>query len=465
MAASKGQIVAALRKYRRDPVLFARKVLHLDPTPQQQEFMNEIAFPGAKVCVRSGHGTGKSTALAATGIWFVSTHRDALVPCTAPTAHQLEDVLWREYRRLIGNMNAYWRDQFIVNADRITRKNSNCLIVARTARKENPDALQGFHAPNILFEIDEAAGVPDGIFEVAQGALSTPSARVAMAANPTRLTGYFHRAFNGSRALWKCLQFSCLESSLVDPSYPRDIAAEYGEDSDMYRVRVLGDFPKGGLFNLISLDLVDAAMSRIESPSYESTAPRIIGVDPAWLGSDRSAAVLRQGMSARILFRERGLNTDRLAQLIAHRAESIDPDAIFVDQTGVGAGVYDQLAKTGLNVFGIAFSQSPVEPERFVNKRAEMWWKMREWMERGPVLEANQELRTDLIAPEYFTTDAGKIQLESKKDMRKRGLASPDLGDALALTFAMNVNARHERQFVMEPSEQYSPYEWMKRRE
>ncbi|MCC8108769.1 MAG: hypothetical protein LIQ30_06925 [Planctomycetes bacterium] len=464
MPTPKQEILAALREYRRDPGLFARKVLRLEPTAQQQEFLAALATPGAKVAVRSGHGTGKSTALAVAGLWFISTHRDALVPCTAPTAHQLEDVLWREYRALVGRMNGYWRDQFVVTADKITRKNSNCLIVARTARKDNPDALQGFHAANILFEIDEAAGVPDGIFEVARGALSTPSARVAMAANPTRLSGYFHRAFHLSRAVWTRLRFSCLDSPLVDPGYAADIAAEYGVDSDMYRVRVLGDFPKAGLWNLISQDLVDAAMNRSEAPAFDSHAPRIMGIDPAWLGSDRSGGVLRQGLSARILFRHRGLDTVRLTELVARKAEDENPDAIFVDQTGVGAGVFDQLLRTGLPVIGVSFSQSPLAADRFVNKRAEMWWSLREWLERGPVLQEDADLRTDLTAPEYFTTDCGKIQLESKEAMRKRGLASPDLGDALALTFAMPVQARHGGFVLQQSAADYSPYEWMTRR-
>lgn len=462
-ANDKKKLASLIAEYRADPILYCRRVLRMEPTAQQQEYLNAIKEPGAHVAIRSGHGTGKSTALAASGLWFASTHKDALVPCTAPTAHQLQDVLWREYRRLIGCMNDWWREQFVVKNDSITLKGSTGMIVARTARPENPDALQGFHAQNILFIVEEGSGVVEAVFEVARGALSTPSARVALAGNPTRLSGYFHNAFHGARDTWARLQFSCLDSPLVDPSYPEEIAGEYGEDSDMYRVRVLGDFPKSGLFNLISLELVEAAMTKQMAMGSQDYAPKILGLDPAWLGADRSAAVLRQGMSARVLFTVRGADTVKLSQLVSRKAEELEPDAIFIDQTGVGAGVVDQLRRTRHPVNGVAFSQTPLEGERFANRRAEMWWRLREWLEQGPSLERNNDLRDDLVAPEYFTTDGGKIQLESKDSMRKRGIASPDLGDALALTFAMPVYPKRHNTSASVQRREHDPYAWMKR--
>lgn len=447
-----------------EPALFAEQALNISPTGQQREFLQALARPGARVAVRSGHGTGKSTALAIAALWFFCTRKDALVPCTAPTAHQLQDVLWRELRRLIAGMDEETRKRFQVTADRIQMKGSAGMIVARTARPENPDALQGFHAPEILFIIDEAAGVNDTIFEVARGALSTPSARVALTGNPTRLSGYFHNAFHMARNSWTRLCFSCLESPLVAPEYAAEIAAEYGEDSDMYRVRVLGEFPTTGMFNLISLELVDKAMPRKVPVNYMNDAPLVIGVDPAWLGGDRSAAMVRQGMSARLLFVVRGVDTAQLAELVARRSAPLDPDAIFVDQTGVGAGVVDQLKRTAFPVTGVSFAQRPLEPDRFVNRRAEMWWRLKEWLEQGPVLEASGDLRDDLVAPEYLMTSAGKVQLEAKESMRGRGLASPDLGDALALTFAMPVYPRQRNPPPEPGAERYNAYDWMERK-
>ncbi len=211
----------ALRACYDSPADFARVMFGLTPTDQQWSFLDAIAQPGSRVGVRSGHGTGKSTALAMAAIWFLSTRRDALIPCTAPTAHQLQDVLWREIRRLIALMDEDIQKHYLISSDRITLKGSAGMVVARTARPEKPDALQGFHAPEILFIIDEAAGVADAVFEVARGALSTPNARVAMAANPTRLNGYFYSAFHAARDSWTRLQFSCLDSPLVGPEYAK----------------------------------------------------------------------------------------------------------------------------------------------------------------------------------------------------------------------------------------------------
>lgn len=449
-----------------DPVRFAREVLRLEPTPHQAEFFAALAAPGARVAVRSGHGTGKSTALAAAALWFLATRPDALVPCTAPTGHQLQDVLWREMRRLISRMDEEARRQFQVTSDRIQRKDGAGMIVARTSRPENPDALQGFHAPEILFVIDEAAGVGDTVFEVARGALSTPSARVALTGNPTRLSGYFHNAFHGARDSWTRLRFSCLDSPLVTPEYARDIADEYGEDSDMYRVRVLGDFPHSGMFNLIPLSLVEEAMAKALPPGAADAAPLIFGVDPAWRGTDRSAVVARRGVAAEILFTTRGADTVRLVEMVARRAMEMEPDAIFIDQTGVGAGVFDQLSRSrhGQGVHGVSFAHSPSEPDRFLNRRAELWWRVRDWLEQGASLEDSADWRDDLTAPEYFLTGTGKIQLESKEGMRRRGLASPDLGDALALTFAMPVLPKSRFEFETVPaSELCDPYAWMQR--
>ncbi len=444
------------------PDAFARQILDLTPTGQQAEFFRALAEPGARVAVRSGHGTGKSTALAIAALWFLATRRDALVPCTAPTAHQLQDVLWRELRRLVRRMPDGVRERFQETADRIRMKGSGGMIVARTARPDNPDALQGFHAPEILFIIDEAAGVADAVFEVARGALSTPSARVALAGNPTRLSGYFHSAFHTARGSWETLNFSCLGSPLVAPGYARDIAAEYGEDSDMYRVRVLGEFPRCAAHGLIPLKMVEDAMAKSLPAGTPNSAPLVIGLDPAWLGGDRSAAVWRRGIAAGVLFGVRSQDTCQLAEMVSTRAAELLPDMIFVDQTGVGAGVYDQLRRTGHPVTGVSFAQTPLNPELYLNRRAEIWCRVKEWLRAGGVLENHAGLKADLAGPEYYVTGVGKIRLEAKEDMRKRGLASPDFGDALALTFSMEVYPGRAAVIAGGPA-RCGAYDWMQR--
>lgn len=423
------------------PTEFARLFLKYEPTVQQKELFAAIAEPGAHVGVKAGHGTGKSTGLATTDLWFLFTRKNALVPCTAPTGHQLEDILWREMRRLIARMDKDLQKYFLINNDRVFVPANNSLSVARTARPENPDALQGFHSEEILFLIDEAAGVAEPIFEVAQGALSTKSARVLMTANPTQLTGYFFNAFNMFRDSWTRLTFSCLDSPLVDPAYPQRMAREYGEDSDIYRIRVLGEFPCAGLKSIIPADLVDAAIERVLPMGSVDYAPAILGVDPAWEGSDRSVVVVRKGIWGKILFVGRGLNGERLANVVIRYQDEYEAAATAIDKTGVGASVCDFLSSMGRPFNGISFGGSPVD-ERFMNRRAEIWWLMREWFEKDVAIDNHPDLKADLIAPEYGVNDRGKLYLESKEAMRKRGVPSPDLGDGLALTFAVEPAAR-----------------------
>lgn len=419
-----------------NPGEFARLFCAITPTRQQQRLFSAVSRPGAKVTARSGHGIGKSLALAVIALWYLCTRKDAKIPCTAPTSHQLEDVLWSEIRRLHGRMPEWMRNQIHIGKERVVRDGSAGYIVARTARPERPEALQGFHGDELLFLIDEASGIDDAIFEVARGALSTPGARAVMTGNPTRLDGYFYNSFHLARDAWTRLHFSCLDSPRVDESYPREMALEYGEDSDMYRIRVLGEFPTQGLLSMIPADRVEAAMARALPTDALGNAPGIIGVDPAWMGSDRSVVFYRKSIWARPLFVGRGVDGERLATIVINQQEHLRPAATFVDKTGVGASVCDFLKSLGASFTPINFGGAPADPARFVNRRAEMWWAMREWFAQDVAVDKHPDLRDDLIGPEYGINGNGKIYLEKKDDMRKRGLASPDLADALALTFA-----------------------------
>ena len=282
---------SVMGRLRKDPVFFVKKVLGGEPTAQQVLLLEAAGRPGAKVSVRSGHGTGKTTALAWLVLWFLCTRRNAKVPCTAPTQAQLRDVLWAEVGKWRERMPEWWRDQVKVSTNRVEviGAERSQFAVARTAKPENPDALQGFHADELLFIIDEASGVHNKVFEVARGALSTEAARVVMCGNPTQTTGYFFESHHRSRNEWECLHFSCLDSPLVDRKYPESMGREYGKDSDVFRVRVLGEFPRAAANQLIPLDLVEEAMGRQLRTEQVAFAPKVIGVDVAPYGGDRSA--------------------------------------------------------------------------------------------------------------------------------------------------------------------------------
>ncbi len=420
----------------KSPIYFVRDMLGRKPTKQQEQVLNDIAYPGTKIAIASGHGIGKSTLLAWCALWFLATRENAKIPCTAPTAHQLEDILWGELRSSIGRMHPWLNSQFHVSKYRIEMDGSDGFIVARTARPENPEALQGFHGENLLFIIDEAAGIDEKIFEVAYGALSTPRSRVIMTGNPTQLKGFFYKIFHSENS-WSKYQFSSADSELVDIDFINSVKKDYGEDSDVYRVRVLGQFPREGMSGIIPMRLVEEALNRgCRDSELEFSAP-VIGVDPAWEGEDRSVIALRRGRYAKILFDQRHVPGDILARHVMGLAATNRAKYIFVDKTGVGASCCDALRVYGVKHIRVSFAEKPFG-DMFLNKRAEIWWKMREWFQQDNVVLKNHPgLKEDLIGPEYGIKENGKVYLESKEEMRKKGIHSPDLGDALALTFSL----------------------------
>ena len=247
----------ALREHwRKDPVLYVQQRMGTQPTLQQVAILEAILPYGAKVSVRSGHGIGKSSCAAWIVSWFLETHDFAKVPCTAPTSRQLRDILWGElskWRRKADELSQQQRMHPNIWLSNLFRLINDSLIdpsakewgaFARTARKETPEALQGFHAEHLLFIIDEASGVPEEVFEAAEGALSSPGARVLMLGNPLRNSGTFAASHKHNRGDYTSLHFRSQDSPLVDPGYRDRLVRKWGEDSNVVRVRADGEFPR-----------------------------------------------------------------------------------------------------------------------------------------------------------------------------------------------------------------------------
>jgi hypothetical protein len=433
-----GRVVSQWRKY---PRKFVKDVFGVEPTEQQGQLLDGIAEPGGHVSVSSGHGVGKSTGLAWAAVWHVALFPDSKTPCTAPTAHQLKDVLWAEIGKWHQKMHPMLKQHIEVTGDRmwVKGREKTQFAVARVSRRESPDALQGFHAKRLLFLIDEASGVDEKIFQVAEGALSTPNARVAMAANPTKIVGYFYRSHHINSRMWNHMKFSCLDSPLVGADYAKNMRDSYGEESDIYRVRVLGEFPTQSIRQLMSGPLVESGRGRKYHTSGYSFAPVVLGVDVAWEGDDRSAVMMRQGLMSSLLFSGYNVDNMHLASLVLEYWNEHKADGVFID-VGWGTGVIDRLRQLGRDPFPVNFGSAAIAP-RFANKRTEMWFAIKEWLESGGSIPDDELLFEDLVGPEYDTQrTTGRILLEAKKDMKSRGLKSPDLADALALTFAHPVH-------------------------
>ena len=438
---------AVLRWRAGGPALFAVEALGAKPTDQQWQASRAIV-ERRRVSIRSGHGTGKSTFMAWCVLWFLACYFPAKVPATAPTSHQLEDVLWSEiakWHRTMGSRMPALASQFEWSSGAFRMKSApnESFSVARTSRPERPEALQGFHSDHILFLIDEASGVSDNVFEVAEGALSTDGAFVVMAANPTRQTGYFFDSHHKMRASWAALHWNGEDSPMVSRDYIATMAKKYGVQSSVYKVRVLGDFV-GAADGVIPLDLCESA--RIREVAVNAAAPVVWGVDVARFGDDSSALAKRQGNHQLEPVREWwGKDTMQTAGLVKAEFEATPeaarPTAINIDVIGIGAGVVDRLKEMGLPAIGINVAESEAVNARadrqFNRLRDELWWRCRDWLEALDCkLCDDDDTIAELTTPTYTILSNGLIQVERKDDMKKRGVKSPNRADAWNLTFA-----------------------------
>jgi hypothetical protein len=395
-----------------------------------------------RLSIRSGHGVGKSAFLAITVIWFMTCYFPCKIPATAPTAHQLEDVLWAEiakwHRVLEEKMPAlaaqfeWTRDQY-----RMLAAPKESFAVARTARADKPEALQGFHSDNLLIVADEASGIPDIIFEVGQGALSSDGAFAILTGNPTRRSGFFFDTHHKLRERWETVVVSGENCPLVSQQFKDDIAHQYGGESNVYRVRVLGEFPSADEDVVIPLDLCEAAKMR----DVDVYGEIIWGVDIARFGKDRTVLVKRRANATIAPHRSwSGQDTMQTAgRIYADWLEtSINqrPKNIFVDVIGIGAGVVDRLQELGLPVSGVNVAEEASVSELYLRLRDELWFRARKWLEKKDCkLHEDETLIAELSLPKYSITSTGKLKVESKDEMKKRYPQSPDVADAFCMTF------------------------------
>ena len=421
----------------------------MTPEKWQKNVLQSIT-DNERVSVRSGHGVGKTAMLSWLILQWLITRYPSKVACTAPTAHQLEDVLWGEVAKWYRRMPEGLKNLLRLSRDRVEVLTApqESFAVARTARKEQPEAFQGFHSENMLFIIDEASGVEDIIFEVGEGSMSTPGAKTLMTGNPTRTSGYFYDSFHSSRKLWNTHKVACSDSKMVTKRYVDEMKEKYGSTSNIYRVRVLGEFPSGDEDAVIPLALIEDAVTRQVD---QVDGNMVWGLDVARFGSDRSSLAKRMENTLTEPIRFwRGKDLMQLCGIVVDEFNKMKgneiPHEILIDSIGVGAGVVDRLMELGLPARGINVAETPSIQTRFNRLRDELWWKTREWFEeRNTHIPDQDELIAELAMPRYNYTSAGKLKVESKAEMRKAGMQSPDLADALCLTFAFQSVKNYNR--------------------
>lgn len=412
----------------------------------QREVATELDDGETHISIRSAVGVGKTAFVSWMALHFLLFRDDVKVIVTSPSFNQLQDGIIPEVRKWAGRLPPWLRAQLEFTAERVMRipDTANNFISFRTARKETPEALQGIHARHVLLLVDEASGVHETVYEAGQGTLSTAGSIAVLISNPTRVTGLFYKTHKKLHDLWKCWQVSSFMSTRVDPQFPEMIARTYGRDSQQYKVRVLGEFPEGNADSVIPRAWVEEAWGRdIKLSGREEI---VWGVDPG-RGGDPTGFCERKGGGITHLEEWYDENLMRIVGKLKLRYDSVPddmkPTMIYVDVIGLGAGVVDRLEELSLPVTGVNVSEYAAMRDRFWRLRAELWNSAREFFENKSCFistkisdELVEKFIEECAEPAWKDHSSGKIDVESKRDMKARGVNSPNLADALCLTMA-----------------------------
>lgn len=401
----------------------------------------------------SGHGIGKSALVAWIILWAISTFEDTKGVVTANTENQLKTKTWSElakwYRMFIGREFFTLTATAIFSRDPLHEKTWRIDMVPWSER--NTEAFAGLHnkGKRILVLFDEGSAIPDIIWEVTEGALTDEDTQIiwAVFGNPTRNKGRFRECFNTGRFAhrWQSEAIDSREVSITNKAQIAKWIDDYGEDSDFVRVRVRGIFPRVDAESFISYESARLAVEREVGPQHSNV---VLGVDVGRFGDDPSVIYPRCGRdgSSREVEIYPGIDTMALAAKVSAAFLRHHASIVFVDSGGVGGGVVDRLRQLGIPVVEVDFGSkpdgtNPNDGSRYANKRAEIWGGMRSWLEGGSIPSIatgeNITIVDELTGPTYGMTTKEAIQLESKKEMRARGVPSPNVADALATTFAM----------------------------
>lgn len=443
--------------YRKNPVIFAREVLLFEPDEWQKEALTDLA-ENPKVAIKSGQGVGKTGLEAVALLWFLCCYPYPRIVATAPTKQQLHDVLWSEVSKWMSKSPLLseilkWTKTYIY----MIGNEKRWFAVARTATK--PENMQGFHEDNMLFIVDEASGVADPIMEAVLGTLSGKNNKLLMCGNPTRNSGTFFDAFNTDRALYKCHTVSSADSPRTNKVNIESLIRKYGRKSNVVLVRVFGEFPNNEDDVFIILSIVEKCGSKLYELSENKGMPYIIfGVDVARFGDDETVIYRNTKGKLKLVIHRRGQDLmATVGDIVVQYRKAVKefPEYkgriyVNIDDTGLGGGVTDRLKEVKreqkLNqLFVIPINaaerietdtkEGKEAADHYNNLTTHMWAVLRELLENKQIeIEDDSETFAQLSTRKYFMASNGKLELESKKEMKKRGVASPDRADAAALS-------------------------------
>jgi hypothetical protein len=451
------QLLSRIQRRQQRPVDFIEVGFGNNLWAKQKEIVNSVR-DYKYTAVRSCHDIGKSFIAARIVLWFIYAFPRSKVISTAPTFRQVQDILWREIRE--AKMKAKITLHGVVNQTELDIDEEHFAIGLST---NDPSRFQGFHAQYILLIIDEAAGVKNDIYDASEGIVSSQNAKVLYIGNPTSTEGMFYQAFKTpdihkihisafdtpnftefgitpkdiATDTWKAkITHNLPRPYLITPEWVRDKWVRWGEDSPMYYSRVLGDFPLQSSDMLIPLGLIEQAALREILPAEGD--PEQIGADIARFGSDKTEFLYRKGGKVIEIQEHTHMDTMEVSARLFDFSRFHPYAKLCVDVVGIGAGVVDRLRQLEekREVFDINVGLPARDSERFFNLRAELYWGLRDRFFEGSIqIPDDEELKAELANIKFSYTPKGQIKLESKEEMKMRGVGSPDKADALALAF------------------------------
>ena len=435
------ELLKLQERIRNEPEFFHKEVLGYEPWERQLEISRSIR-DFRNTAVRSCNGAGKTFHIAHEALRFLFAYYPAVVINTAPTWTQIENQYWRYFR------DAYHKSIYPLGGKLLKTSlniDEKWFAMGLANDEHRMEAFQGWHAENMLVIFDEASGISPKIYEAAVGAMAGGKVvRFVLIGNATQNSGPFFDAFKDPT--FNKIRISAYDvpnvkekrqviPGLVTHEWVEELALKYGRESDIFKVRALGEFPLHASDTLISIDQVERAFNA--DRELINQTDEFIGLDPARFGDDDSAFVHRIGNKAKVLEVVNGNNTMELAGKSVRYLKEYRGAKLHIDIIGLGSGIYDRLKElpdVADRVFGVNVAGKAREDSEFINIRVESWVNVREWL-RDAILEKHEGFY-ELANPKYKITSAGKMQLESKDDMKKRGVASPNVGDALALTLS-----------------------------
>ncbi|MYC32936.1 MAG: hypothetical protein F4X64_07140 [Chloroflexi bacterium] len=453
---------------------FAADVLGVTLWQKQREVLEALAR-SRRVAVKSGNGLGKDFMAAVAVLWYLHTHNPAIALSTAPTFRQVRHVLWRQLRRLYRPAAEKLGGRLLETRWELAEDRYALGLSA-----DGADQFQGFHSENVLVVVDEAEGVDEEIYEAVDAVMTSQNPRLLLIGNPTRTDGSFHRAFHEERGIYETFTISALESPNVtgkEPEIPGLVTVEWveerriawGERSDRYRSRVLGEFPRRGDDILIAMDDIEAAVYELGMDGRDVGAPLVgardddpfgmflpggahrattrvaptggagrvvIGVDVARFGSDRSVVVARRGDTVVSIQAFERIDTMATAGQVMVAVRERRPELVNVDAIGVGAGLADRLREQGVPARDVNVAEKPRRDRTCLNLRAEGYQSLaRRFRDHRIRIPRDAELIAELATLRYEYDSRGRLLMESKASIRRRGARSPDKADALMLAF------------------------------